>query len=123
MRKPVKGETLYSLNVGNAARHREQKLTPVTVTKVGRKYFTCAKEGWNHGTIYHIDTWYEKTECSASSCLYESVDEYNNGIEKNKLYDEVKGYFSGYGRNNKISLEQLRKIIEIVRQYDEKEDE
>ena len=33
------GQTVYSLNVGNAARRCEQVLTERTVTKVGRKYF------------------------------------------------------------------------------------
>ncbi len=44
MRKPTVGETLYSLNIGNATRGKVQKLTPVKVLKVGRKYFTTGVE-------------------------------------------------------------------------------
>lgn len=39
---PQVGQTLYSLNIGNAARNCEQKLKPVIVRKVGRKYFECS---------------------------------------------------------------------------------
>lgn len=41
MGKPKLGDILYSLNINNAARNVKQELTEVTVTKVGRKYFTC----------------------------------------------------------------------------------
>ena len=42
--KPVVGQVLYSLNVGNAARNCGQVLTPVTVVSVGRKYFKVKKD-------------------------------------------------------------------------------
>lgn len=44
-RKPQIGETLYGLNIGNASRRGvEQKLTPMVVTAVGRKFFNLKKK-------------------------------------------------------------------------------
>lgn len=58
-KKPEVGQVVYSLNVGNAARNREQVLTPLKVTKVGRKYFTALEDGYpDHLSVqFHIDSW------------------------------------------------------------------
>lgn len=113
-KKPEVGQTLYSLNIGNAARNREQILTPVTVVKVGRKYFTCSKEGSRLETQYRIDGWIENTEYTANSCLYESVQEWEDEKEHNSIYQKIKNkYFSTFG-SKKISLDSLRKINEIL---------
>lgn len=60
--KPKVGQTLYSLNIGNACRNCEQKLTPVKVVKVGSKYFECLEDGYHRPTVYHLDGWYEKPQ-------------------------------------------------------------
>ena len=120
MRKPVVGEALYSLNVGNAARSVEQKLTKVIVTKVGRKYFTCIKEEYigtsfaDMGIEYHLDSWWEKTECIASSALYENEQEWVDEVETGKICKKVYEAFE-YGKNKKeLSLVDLRKIADIL---------
>lgn len=62
--KPKVGQRFYSLNVSNVTRNRKQKLTPVTVIKVGRKYFTCRHDVHGIGykdTIYYIDSRRENT--------------------------------------------------------------
>jgi len=113
--KPVVGQTLYSLNVGNAARRAEQVLTPATVTKVGRKYFTCVRDGWNFGEEYHIEDWCEKTEYTASSYLYATEKEWIDEKERNELHKTISEYFSIYGPSKKnMSLKMLRQIKELL---------
>jgi len=110
--KPEVGQTLYSLNVGNAARNGEQKLTPVKVTKVGRKYFTCG-EGWKE-TQYRIDGWFEKTDYSADSELYLSPEAWEEEKQIPNLFRVISNELGAYSCNRKITLSQLKKIAKIL---------
>jgi hypothetical protein len=115
MRKPIVGEQLFALNVGNRARHTEQKLTPVVVKSVGRKYFVCGEEGSNwQDTQFHLDSWEQKTECSADCCLYETEQKWEDEKEIDKSCRIIWQAFE-YGHNRKnLSLETIRKIIVLI---------
>ena len=94
---PVVGQKLYSLNVENAARNREQVLTEVEVVSVGRKYFKV-KRDWE--TIeYHLESWSEKAEYSATSVLYESREIYEKQKEVETKFQELKKHFYVYVRD------------------------
>lgn len=110
MRKPIVGETLYSLNVGNAARDSEQVLTPVKVKSVGRRYFTViGKYGWEKK--YYLDTWGEVSDYRADSCLYETEKEWKDEKEATDLHRKIKEHFV---YKKRLSLEQLRAINKIM---------
>ena len=112
--KPKVGDILYSLNVGNAARNTEQVLTPVEVTKVGRKYF-YAGEGWRE-TQYHIDDWCENTNYSARSLLYKTEQEWYDEKESTAICRYISKSFD-YSRNKLgLSLDQLRRIEAITKE-------
>ena len=112
MRRPEVGETLFSLNVGNAARNCPQVLTPVVVTKVGRKYFTVG-EGWQ-AKQYRLSDWGQQSEYIADSALYESEQEWEDEKETRVLAGVVSEAFK-HGRNTKgLPLAALRKIHAIV---------
>ncbi len=110
------GQVLYSLNVGNMARHSEQKLSKVIVTKVGRKYFTCKDEDegrWSE-VQYCLDNWCEKTDYSADSVLYSSPQEWENEKESRRLCKLIYKEFE-YGHNRKgLSLVKLKMIEQIM---------
>lgn len=116
MRKPTVGETLYSLNIGNAARNREQVLTPVQVKKVGRKYFWCGDNNneymWKK---YHIDGWEQENRgYIADSFLYESHEQYANEQEEANICKRIYEAFS-YGKNvKKLTIEELRYIDKMI---------
>jgi len=116
MEKPKAGDILYSLNIGNAARKREQKLTPFVVKKVGRKYFTAGPEGekkWMDNQ-YYLDDWRQKSEYNACSRLYKTKQDWEDKKEATIICLKLKNYFE-YGRNVKnLSLECLRAIESIV---------
>ena len=112
MRKPEVGETLFSLNIGNAARNREQVLTPVVVAKVGRKYFTVG-EGFKEAK-YRLSDWRQVTDYSPDSCLYESEQEWEDETLSRVLAGAIGEAFK-YGRNIRaLPLESLRQIYSIV---------
>lgn len=113
--KPKVGQTLYSLNVGNAASRCEQELTPVKVTKVGRKYFYCEPGQWTAADKFYIDTWEQDAGgYAATACLYENSREYEDEKEAVEICRKIGEYFE-YGRNRgKLPLAKLRKIMEII---------
>jgi hypothetical protein len=116
MKKPIVGQTVYSLNIGNAARREEQKLTPVVVKSVGRKYFVCSEDptrDWGD-TQYHLNSGVEKTDFCANSCIYETELEWEEESEAVDICKTLKNCFE-YGRNNNnIPLPTLRKINTIL---------
>ncbi len=110
--KPEIGQTLFSLNVGNAARHKKQVLTPVKVTKVGRKYFTVG-EDWIE-TQYHLDDWQEKSEYIAGSVLFASEQEWEDEKDSNILFERLSDYFDHSGRARRLPLPVLKTIDRII---------
>lgn len=112
MKAPKVGQVIYSLNVGNTTRHREQKLTPVTVTKVGRKYFYI-EEDWRSAKFY-IRDWREFTEYVSRHRLYESPKEWEDEKEITDICREIAKAFE-YGGNRKgLSLLALRSIKRFI---------
>lgn len=115
---PIVGQKLFSLNVGNSARNREQVLTPVFVVSVGRKYFKVKKnvsDGDWCATEYHIEDWCEKTEYTASSKLYVVEQEWFDEKESQALALEIEKKFK-YGTYEGVSLKSLREIVKIIKE-------
>ena len=112
--KPEIGQQLFSLNIGNAARIREQELTAVEVVKVGRKYFTCKVVGRSCETQYLLDDWTEDTQYCASSKLYADEQSYYDEKERSGLYSKIRDAFDLYRGNKHYTLIQLREIAEII---------
>jgi hypothetical protein len=111
---PVVGQTLYSLNVCNAARNREQVLAPVIVTKVGRKYFTAQPEGKSYGARdYHLGSWRQKTEYSPDSELYADPKEWEDEKTAYDITGRIRQEFSHYSKPSQ-TLDQLRRIAAIL---------
>jgi hypothetical protein len=125
MDKPMVGQTLYMINIGNAARNRDQILTPVVVVKVGRKYFTTRNiddnRGWSDQQ-YHIENWSEKTEYSANSCLYQSPQDWHDQKESYTIGMEIYNFFKYERGTTKISLPKLRIIMDIISETMDKGD-
>lgn len=115
---PKVGQTLYSLNIGNASRHTPQVLTPVIVRKVGRKYFLCSSESSPCLTHkYHIHGWRE--ECSgyqARSALYITPQKWEDDKEISAICEFVNKQFN-YGKcPDGMTLSALRAVKEIIEQ-------
>lgn len=113
-RRPVVGETLYSLNVNNEAIRKPQALSPVVVTKVGRKYFTCQRPDFKIlQREYHLDTWGERIDGSPNSHLYETEQEWFDVRDAAQLTKDIKQVFSHYGQCT-VPLDILRKIRALL---------
>lgn len=112
--KPVVGQTVWSLNVGNAARNRKQELTPLIVRGVGRKYFTCSHEqSPNHLITFHLDTWREKTNYSADHSLYTNPQDWEDEREYSEISNLIRKAFDMWG-GKRFTLTQLRAAKEAL---------
>ena len=113
------GDKVYLLPSGNATRHIKDSLVnhiiETEIVSIGRKYVTVSF--WN-GMKFKLDEtcrggYAEKTEYSCDYYMYESKQEILDMLETNELNSKIKSYFS-IDTRKKLSLEQLRKIIEII---------
>jgi len=110
--KPKVGQIVYSLNIGNMARNVKQKLTSITVTKVGRIYFSC-----DNRRQYYIKSWGEDTIYCQDSQLYESETEWKEEKESTKIIDFIQHSFRYDNNRNRLPIEELRQIEFIIKNY------
>lgn len=127
--KPKVGDRLFSLNVGNAARRTEQKLTPVVVVKVGTKYFYVAAEAriassralkqflnssrtWQQ---FHVGTWRQVTKYTPNAALYASEQEWLDEHETSSMWTSFREFFASTACS-KLSLGQLRRIDGVLKE-------
>lgn len=119
MKKPIVGQVLYSLNIGNAARKCEQKLTPMVVTRVGRKRFYCAPQEYpgQRETAFFLDDWsHDNRGYCQDHQLYETEQDWLDSKERGDLTKFISKSFE-YGHNPMgVSLENLRAIRAIIEQ-------
>jgi len=114
--KPEVGETLYILNVGNnAGRYNPQRLAPVEVIKVGRKYFTVGETGKGHLHVqFHLDTWHQKSDFTPGWRLYQSPQDWEDEKEGREISNEIFERFSYSHDWQKLPLPVLRTIKGII---------
>lgn len=124
MNKPTVGQVLFSLNIGDAARHTPSVLSPVVVAKVGRKYFTTTERDgpYKCETEWHLDTLRQRTDRSARAALYVSERAYEDEKLANGICRLIGTVFQ-YGSNNycNVPLDTLVKIKQILDEVGAKE--
>ena len=109
------GQTIYSLNIGNLERNVEQKLTPMIVNKIGRKYFHASPIGWNNmSTTFHIEDLKEKSDYMPEHKIYLNELEWEEDKLKQKLNTELKEYFNIYSTSS-LSIDAMQKILTIIK--------
>ena len=104
----VVGQKVW-VNPSSLRRSRREPFE-ATVSKVGRKYFElteCPREK------YDLETLRQVTETNYENKVYLKLQDILDEKEHQKLSDEIKRAFNGYGKLQ-YSLEQLRKVAEIV---------
>lgn len=116
MKKPFVGQQLFKLPVGNSAsKHKEQKLIPVVVSKVGRKFFTVeTQDRYRLKTEFRLEDWHENTDYCANCVIYESEQDRADEVEARTTCRTLYTLFE-YGRNAKrFKLSKLREIAALA---------
>ena len=92
--RPVIGDTLYSLNVGNSARGCPSVLTELKVIKSGNKYFTCRELNGHGDFTYEIEDWRQKTDYTPNSKLYATKEDWIYETKINAMYRDIRDFLS-----------------------------
>jgi len=104
------GDKIYLRPMGNAARRDTDRIEETTIKSIGRKYFT-AEDRYGR---FHLDSFIQDCgQYSANYKAYLNKQDLLDENEKRKLTDTISGYFRFAP---KLSLDQLRKINEIINQ-------
>ena len=112
---PKVGQTLYSLNVGNASRRIPQVLTEVIVERVGRKYFTTRRPDGHIETSFRLEDWEENAGGYAPNAkLYESPQQWEDEKEEKQICREIRDAFEFGGNQRALQLHHLRAIKAII---------
>lgn len=121
MAKPLVGQKVYLQPCNNQSR-RSKEIRECEVKKVGRKYFFVGNVGEEHNKEYlwikfYIEDSRQVTDYSPNWLLYFSRQEILDRQEYISILSELSDIFrygSYYNRKDNITLEQLRKIKDVL---------
>ena len=118
------GQIVYIRLTGNASRGKsgDALIEEWEIVSVGRKLIKAKPKGWSDYSAHTFekrecgwnDRFVEKTDYSVNYVMYTDRQEIEEEFERERLLDFVLAYFRGYGEK-KISLENLRKIAELIK--------
>lgn len=104
------GQSIFYISTDG--RHVSKELEEVKITKVGKKYFETEKHYLGR---FFIDTlMHDGGQYSSRYKVYLTRQDYEDEKETQKILRELRDYFGHYG-NPKISLDNLRTILSIVK--------
>lgn len=98
----------------NRQRGKPTEIEKVTIANIGNKYFYLEGDHRQHKYDKHTLYYYNKTYTQDNDQLYRTEQEILDRWEKNKLSDKLRNYFSYTGSLKNTTLDQLRKVAEIL---------
>lgn len=121
--RPGVGQTIYASTIVG----RRYEMKPLTVTRVGRKWFYAAPEGASSRAErqFSLDTWYENSNFGWKAVAL-TVDEYAESQARAAAVERLRetGYrieAVAYGKSQKsLTTEQIIAIAEILEKGDTK---
>lgn len=119
------GQIVFIRLVGNASRGKsgDALIEEWEIVSVGRKLIKAKRKGlgdwavvtFEKGNYGWNDRFIEKTDCCVDYVMFANRKEIEDEFERERLLAFVSEYFRGYGEK-KISLENLRKIAELIKE-------
>lgn len=105
------GQTVWYKSL-SGRRGDDVSLKETKIASVGKKYFETEER---YLGIFFKDTLkHDAGQYSSRYQIYLSKEQYENEVEANQIYSELRNIFSSYGRTN-MELSKLRAILSIVR--------
>lgn len=119
-----KGDTVYVKieEMSNAARRVKMSMNNIdewlfegVVVSVGRKYITVKWNDWKEAKFSIEKDYREHYTCGGADYkLYANKQEVLDEKESDIIYSQIREKFSVYRNNHKLSLDQLKRIREII---------
>lgn len=117
------GQTVWVELTGNASRGKaaEECIEEWEIVSIGRKYIKAGKRGygkiWREETFEYRENYgrfVQKTNYSIDYIIYKTREKIERKFEKAKLLNEVETFFRDWNKPKKLSIEQLKRIKEIL---------
>ena len=105
------GQTVWYKSL-SGRRGDDVSLTETKIASVGKKYFETEERYL--GRFFKDTLKHDAGQYSSRYQIYLSKEQYENEVEANQIYSELRNIFSSYGRTN-MELSKLRAILSIVR--------
>lgn len=105
------GQKIYLKPIGNAARYGKD-IVETVVTKVGRKYFEVSYP-CNRIEIESMKD--DNGQYISSYVAYLSLQDIEDEKEYYRIHAEIKDNFSGMSYSKQFSLDQLQRILNIIK--------
>lgn len=96
--------------------NQNERIEEWEISRIGRKYIYAKKENSSIEVAFYESKgkWLEKTDYGISYVLYKSKQEIQDEMEREILIRNISSFFQNYFLKEELSLEQLRKIKEII---------
>lgn len=111
------GETVYIRDYGYRSNEADATMEEATVTKVTNKYVTVKTGSFDTEYKFHDEQkrlYYlvEKVTDGSGNKLFHTKQDYEDWVESEKLYTEIRSCFRNYYTN--LTLDQLKRIKKII---------
>jgi len=106
------GQVLYLKPINNASRRGDGEIKETYITKIGKKYIIVH----GHYGRYFIDSLLQDAgQYSSNYQAYTTRQQIEEEREMQTLRDKLRKYFDGvWGESRKLTLQQLRKVDNII---------
>lgn len=105
------GQTVW-YRLTSDRRGDDTSLKETKILSVGKKYIEVEEK--NLGKFFKSTLKQDAGKYTSKYQIYLSKEQYDNEVEANKIYSELRNIFSGYGKTN-MELSKLRAILTIIR--------
>ena len=105
------GQTVWYKSL-SGRRGDDVSLKETKIASVGKKYFETEERYL--GRFFKDTLKHDAGQYSSRYQIYLTKEQYENEVEANQIYSELRNIFSSYGRTN-MELSKLRAILSIVR--------
>ena len=105
------GQTVWYKSL-SGRRGDDVSLKETKILSVGKKYFETEERYL--GRFFKDTLKHDAGQYSSRYQIYLNKEQYENEVEANQIYSELRNIFSSYGRTN-MELSKLRAILSIVR--------
>jgi len=95
-------------------RGQPPEIEKVEIANIGNKYFYLKGDHRQYKYDKHTLYYYDKNYLQSNDQLYRTEQEILDRWEKDKLSSKLREYFSFWGSLSKTTLDQLRKVAEIL---------
>lgn len=112
--KALEGKTVYLLKTGNNARHNPKEPIVAVINKVARVFVTFTIDGYSCAEKLRFHERTLRSEHNSGYVVFTSKESFDQHFEKIDLAKKISGKFRYPSDYEKLDIEKLKEISEIL---------